>query len=224
MKNQQQQTEPKTYEQGFFTVTKEFTEKVTKAVIESETKSFTVTEVIPNHVDRKVRLKDKFNNGHFITLFQESINDIIENGDLSKPELIILFSFIGNAGENGKLVLTQKAICEKLKLRKQNVSIAINGLIKRKIIVKTVVDEGNRRNGKSNTYEVKIETNRLNYNLAYKGKIRNFKNLIAEEEKIDINPKQLTLFSETDDNTFDNNTFAQNPIKTSNENPLKALK
>ena len=61
MKNQQQQTEPKTYKQTFF-------QKVETTTTKTES---VITEVVPNFVDRKVRVKDKFNNGNFITLSRD---------------------------------------------------------------------------------------------------------------------------------------------------------
>ena len=174
----------KTYKQALFSVEEETTTTKTK-------KHFVLTEVVPEFNDRKIPIKPKFNNGNFITVFQESLNDIVENGNLTKNELMILISLMGRAEMNGKVVLTHKTICERLKLRKQNVSTAINGLIKRNIILRKCIEQGIKTNGQSNLYEIQIntESDRLNYNLAYKGKIKTFNKVILGEQKITANLK-----------------------------------
>jgi DNA-binding transcriptional regulator GbsR (MarR family) len=139
--------------------------------------------------------KHRFNNGNFITLFQEAMTEIAINGNLTKGELQLLFYLIGQANPFGAVNLTLNDLVEDLKENKGNLVRAIKGLVERKIILKKT-ENGARIKGKLNYYELSLSYDRLNYNLAWKGKVKDYKNVQEKDPEIlKEKPKSIGLFN-----------------------------
>ncbi len=153
-----------------------------------------VIEQIDEYVDVKLPKKHRFNNGNFITLFQEAMTEIAINGNLTKGELQLLFYLIGQANPFGAVNLTLNDLVEDLKENKGNLVRAIKGLVERKIILKKT-ENGARIKGKLNYYELSLSYDRLNYNLAWKGKVKDYKNVQEKDPEIlKEKPKSIVLF------------------------------
>ena len=171
-----------------------YKERITTQTIERE--------IVPDFVDVRLPKKHRFNNGSFITLFQDPLYDIITiiKANLSKPELMLLVYFISIAKTDAAVTLNLDFLVAELGLKKQNISTAIGILVKRNIILKKCVENGDKKKGKPNYYELSLSTDRLNYNLAWKGKVKDYKSVQHKDPKIETKlldaPKlvQLTLF------------------------------
>lgn len=154
-----------------------------------------VIEQIDEYVDVKLPKKHRFNNGNFITLFQDAMTEIAINGNLTKGELQLLFYLIGQANPFGAVNLTLNDLVEDLKENKGNLVRAIKGLVERKIILKKT-ENGARIKGKLNYYELSLSYDRLNYNLAWKGKVKDYKNVQEKDPEIlKEKPKSIGLFN-----------------------------
>lgn len=149
-----------------------------------------VIEQVDEYIDVKLPKKHRLNNGNFITLFQEGLNDIILNGNLSKGEMKLLLYLIANANAFGAINLTLSDLANDLKEHKSHLVTYIKGLVERKIILKKV-ENGARIKRKSNYYELSLSYDRLNYNLAWKGKIKNYKEVIYKDPNVIPEPKKL---------------------------------
>ena len=95
-----------------------------------------VTEVIPGYIDVKVPRKGRFNNGDFITIFQNTMYRIATEAKLSKNELILLFYLLGTAGLDNSICTDLQILSEELNLDKGNISRSIKGLVKRNIVIR----------------------------------------------------------------------------------------
>lgn len=154
------------------------------------TRTTRVIEQVDEYIDVKLPKKHKYNNGNFITLFQESLNEIVLNGNLSKGEMKLLMYLIANSNVFGGVNLTLNDLFNDLKEDKRNIVNFIKGLVERKIIIKKV-ENGARMKGKVNYYELSLSYDRLNYNLAWKGKIKDYKEVQYKDPTIIQEPKKL---------------------------------
>jgi len=156
------------------------------------------TEVIEGYRDVKLPDRAKFNNGNFITIFQNSMMTIAKNAkkQFTKDEITILLFLLGSAGLGNSIVIEYAIIAEVLSIQRTNAVSAIQSLIKKNIIVK----QRTYRGGKNMPLEMQIAMNfdQLNYNLAYNGKTKDYTkvkylhpNIIAEEK---VAQNQLDIF------------------------------
>ena len=155
-------------------------EKITREIIEREINS----EYDGEYRNIVVRAKPKLNNGDFITLFQSVLLDL-SKAELTKNELRMLFYLIGTAQHGNAISTDLKTLCFEPSENKGNVSRTLNSLAKKNIIIKAI-RQGARIKGETNIYELSLNFDRLNYNLAYKGKIKDYKHLQHRDPKIEL--------------------------------------
>lgn len=166
-----------------------------------------VTEVIPGYIDVKVPRKGRFNNGDFITIFQNTMYRIATEANLSKNELILLFYLLGTAGLDNSICTDLQILSEELNMDKGNISRSIKGLVKRNIVIRK---DGYRGGGqKTLPMELSLNYDQLNYDLSYKGRVKDYSKLkgihpevVTLPEKNE--PKQLDLFDLIEEAEKDN--------------------
>lgn len=155
-------------------------EKITREIIEREISS----EYDGEYRNIVVRNKPKLNNGSFITLFQGVMLEL-SKAELSKGEFRMLFYLIGTAEQGNAISIDLNTLCECLSEKKSNVCQTINSLAKKNIIIKAT-RQGARIKGETNYYELSLNFDRLNYQLAYKGKIKDYKHFQLRDPRIDL--------------------------------------
>jgi hypothetical protein len=148
-----------------------YKERITERIIERE--------VVEEYVDVRLPSKSKFHNGNFITVFQNALGFISTELELSKGALQLLIYLISKTELTNEIKLPVVSIAEALKTSRGNAYNFLNELKKHNIIV----------------WEQKLKTLRLNYELGYKGKIKDYKKFQYKDEPILLQaPKnQLSL-------------------------------
>ncbi len=104
----------------------------------------------------------------------KGINFMFENiakMGFNLQELRVLFFMLGRLEFNNLISLTQKTIAEELNMKRQNVAMAIKGLAERNII--SVL-----KKGRNNFYK-------LNPEIAWRGKTKEWKNVISIHEVLE---------------------------------------
>lgn len=129
-------------------------------------------EVTPEFVDIKVPRKFRFNNGSFITIFQKAILNIAMLGKLSKNEMHLLLYLIGSCGVGNSICTDLDKLSNDLGIKKPNVSRALKGLVERNIVIRK---DGNRYKKTPLPFELHLDFDQINYDLAYNGKIKNYR-------------------------------------------------
>ena len=148
-------------------------------------------EMMVGYKDVRLPIKQRLDNGDFLVIFQSVLYDVITKSDLSKPEYKVLFYFVSVAEMDSSITINLDLLVSELKLKKSNISKALNILVKRNIILKKCVENGGRKHGKPNHYELSLSKDRLNYRLMWKGKIKDYKNVKGQDPTINHEPKQL---------------------------------
>lgn len=129
-------------------------------------------EVVEGYHDIRLPKKHKYNNGGFITVFQQAMKAIAIYGDLSKSEYQLLVWLLGSAGVDGSVDTSLDAISEDLNMSKSMISRAIKALVLRNIIIRR---DGNRYDRQALPMELSLNSyDQINYNLAYNGKASQF--------------------------------------------------
>lgn len=162
-----------------------YTAKITdhpRQEVDMETGEITMTETIvsrsmtvpllENYVDIKLPRKFKFNNGGFITVFQKAIANIAMFGNLTKGEMQMLLYLIGTCGAANSVCIDLVKLSTDLKMSKGNASNALKGLVERNIVIRK---DGYRYGKTPLPFELHLNFDQINYDLAYNGKIKEFK-------------------------------------------------
>jgi hypothetical protein len=129
------------------------------------------TPVMEGYVDMKLPEKSFFNNGRFITVFGEALQRIAVYGGLKGEECRLLLYLIGACQHDNAVGLDLNVLSELFGVRKPNISRALGGLIRRNIVVKR---NYSRHKGESLPFNVSINYDQMNYNLAYNGRIKEY--------------------------------------------------
>lgn len=140
-------------------------------------------EFVDGYVDVRLPKKHKFNNGGFVTVFQEALTTIAMYGKLTKNELNLLFLLIGSAGIDCSIRTNLDELGEALGLNKSQTSKALKGLVQRNIVLR---EDGNRYDRQPLKMSLTFNYDQLNYNLAYNGKTVNFKRKRVEHPAISV--------------------------------------
>lgn len=150
---------------------KTYRERITERIIERE--------VVEDYIDVRLPTKAKFNNGDFITVFQKALEFISVELNLTKGAMKLLLYLIAKTELTNEIKLPVQSIAEVLKISKGNAYDFLNELKRHNIIV----------------WEQKLKTLRLNYELGYKGKVKDFKHLQYKDSPIllDVPKNQLSL-------------------------------
>lgn len=115
---------------------------------------------VPVLVRGKVRWYDK----EYMLMFQESVDKLAEDPDMTGEAWRVLMKMVAKLGMKNWVHVEQKTIAEELKMQKSHVSRAVKKLLEKKII-----EEGPRI-GKSKSY-------RLSVDLGWKGPGKEYGNL-----------------------------------------------
>lgn len=173
-----------TYTQGLkqVTVDEETGEIITQTV---------VTEVKQGHRVLQLPIKERFNNGSFITVFQEPLIKIAKSKNFfSKDEAFVLMYLIATAKIGNSIDLDYLFLEEELGIRRPNLVTAVKALERKNIIIRK--KSGQRAKKESQEYSITLNFDQLNYNLAYNGKIKDFKNVKTEHPS--LNENNTTIF------------------------------
>lgn len=144
-------------------------------------------EFVEGYTDVRLPKKHKFQNGGFITVFQDALFTILTQGGLGKAELQILLYVLSTAGIDGSIETNLDIISEVLGMKKPNVSKALKGLVQRNIVIRK---DGNRYDRTPLPMELSFNYDQINYNLAYNGKTANFKRKKEEHPPLSLPGEQ----------------------------------
>lgn len=151
-----------------------------------------VTEVIPGYIDVKVPRKGRFNNGDFITIFQNTMFRIATEANLTKGEYKLLLYLLGTAGLDNSICTDYEVLVEDLGDKRQNIVKALKGLVQRNIVIrKDGYRGGNRSNTKLLPMELRVNYDQLNYDVSYKGKVKDYSKMKGIHPEIEPNLKAL---------------------------------
>ena len=165
-------------------MSKTYKQKITRETIENE--------IIDDYVDVKLPKKHQLNNGGFITIFQKAMLNIAMLSNLSKLEYKLLLYLIGTAGVDNSVSLDLDIISSELSEKKPNVSTALKALVTRNVVLRK---DGYRYGNNPLPFELRLNYDQINYDLAYNGKVKEFKNVHLKHPQIQHEPtsNQLTL-------------------------------
>ncbi|MDY3317782.1 hypothetical protein PG630_10740 [Riemerella anatipestifer] len=182
----------KTFKQG---ISQEYVDEETGEVF----RQYVVTEQVEGYTDVKLPNKAKFNNGAFITVFQKRIFDIVTKADLNKGEMKLLLYLLATTQIDNSIVIDLNILSEDLKTAKANISASLKGLTDRNIVIRKDGYRGG--NVKCLPMELRVNYDQLNYDLAYNGKIKDYRKnrpLHPEIEAVslkEIEEKKPNLFN-----------------------------
>lgn len=150
-----------------------YKQKITKETIENE--------IVDDYVDLKLPKRHQLNNGDFITIFQKTMANIALFSKLSRGEYKLLLYLIGTAGIDNSVCVDLNLLAEQLGEKKSNVSNYVRGLVERNIILRK---DGYRYGNEPLPFELSLNYDQINYDLAYNGKVKNFKNVQYKHPEI----------------------------------------
>lgn len=165
------------------------TAKITETHTEKSVSRTLEVPVLEGYVDIKLPEKHKFGNGSFITVFQKALRNIAMFGKLTKNESNLLLYLIGSCSQDNSVCIDLNILSDDLQMDKGNLSKAIKGLVMRNIVLRR---DGYRYGNKPLPMELSLNYDQINYNVAYNGKVKTYK-----EHK-----KQHPLISEPDGRTL----------------------
>ena len=158
-----------------------------------------VTEVIPGYIDVKVPTKGRFNNGDFITIFQNTMFRIATEANLTKGEYKLLLYLLGTAGIDNSICTDYEVLVEDLGDKRPNIVKALKGLVQRNIVIrKDGYRGGNRSNTKLLPMELRVNYDQLNYDVSYKGKVKDYSKMKGIHPEIEPVPQALPKKKEPD--------------------------
>ena len=148
-----------------------YKQKVKSLEVENEINLYTESEFVEGYIDMKLPRKHHFNNGGFITVFQQAMMNISINAELSRGEYKLLVFLLGTAGMDNSVNTDLGSLCELLKEKKSNMSKALRGLTDRNIVIRNDIS---RNSQNILSMDLAINYNQINYDLAYNGKTKEY--------------------------------------------------
>lgn len=152
-----------------------------KLEVENNGKIFQKEEVVDGYQILKLPTKSYFNNGEFVTLFQEALKEIVTKGSLTKNEMQLLMYLVATTGKGNSVCLDLNVLSSDLKVKKPNISTALAGLVERNIIIRK---DGYRYSKQPLPMQLSVNYDQFNYDLGYTGKVSQYKKLKAEHPQI----------------------------------------
>lgn len=178
------------------------TQGISQEYVDEETGEITrqmvITETVEGFTDLKLPTKHKLNNGNFIVVFQNAMAEISKNGGcFTRNEFHLLFHFLGTAGLGNSIYTDYPTLVKELGIQRTHCVTALKSLERKGLIIKK--GTGSRSKNESALMNVRMNFDQLNYNFAYNGKIKDFKNVQYDHPPLSIDtnnggPKQLELF------------------------------
>ena len=124
-------------------------------------------EVVEGYVDIRLPKRHKFNNGGFLTVFQDPLLEIVKYGKLGRMEMTLLLYLMGTASQDGSIITDLEMLSDELGYHKSYISRALKGLVERNIVIRK---DGNRYDRTPLQLELSLNADQLNYNFAFNGK------------------------------------------------------
>lgn len=118
----------------------------------------------------QVSKKSKFNNGNFIVVFQKAMIDISKSDKLSKGALRVLFYLIGATEITNDVKMPIQSIADEIGEHRGNIYKFMKELEELNVILR----------------DKQTKYLRLNYDLAYKGAVKDYKKLQYKDNPISI--------------------------------------
>lgn len=140
-------------------------------------------EFVEGYKDVKLPIRHKFGHGGFLTVFQEPLQAIVENGNLSKVEMQLFLWLMATLGVDGSIETNLDTISAALKQKKPNVSKALKGLVERNIVIRK---DGRRYERSALPIELSWNYDQLNYGIVYNGKTALFKEKLRSHPAIEL--------------------------------------
>lgn len=140
-------------------------------------------EFVEGYTDVRLPIKHKFQNGGFITVFQEALQTIVQYGNLSKSEMALLLWLLGTAGIDGSIITDLDEMSGALGIGKPMASKALKGLVERNIVLRR---DRSRYERTPLRMDLTFNYDQLNYNIAYNGKTANFKRKRFEHPALSV--------------------------------------
>lgn len=137
--------------------------------------------ILEDYIDVKIPKKFKFNNGGFVTIFQKAMANIAMFGNLSKEEYKMLLYLIGTCGMGNSICIDLVKLADTLNMKKPNVSRALKGLVERNIVIRK---DGYRYGKTPLPFELHLNFDQINYDLAYNGKTKEFRKKKTEHPQL----------------------------------------
>lgn len=182
----------KTFKQG---MSQEFVDEDTGEIF----RQYVITEQVEGYTDVKLPNKARFNNGNFITVFQQSMYNIAKHADLTKGEMKLLIYLLGTAGMDNSICVDWRILSEELNEKRPNILKHLKGLTDRRIVIRK---DGFRGGGvKYLPMELSVNYDQINYDLAYNGKVKEYKKHKPKHPEIEA--KSLQQIEEERPNLFD---------------------
>ena len=144
-------------------------------------------EVVEGYEDIRLPKKHKYNNGGFITVFQQTMKNIALYGDLSKAQYQLLIWLLGTAGVDGAVDTNLDLLSEELRISKSMVSRSLKGLVQRNIVIRR---DGNRYDRQALPMELSLNYDQINYNVAYNGRTSQFRQKHNQHPAIEFQGEQ----------------------------------
>lgn len=140
-------------------------------------------EIVAGYTDVRLPIKHKFQNGGFITVFQEALQTIVQYGNLSKSEMALLLWLLGTAGIDGSIITDLNEMSGALGIGKPMASKALKGLVERNIVLRR---DRSRYERTPLRMDLTFNYDQLNYNIAYNGKTANFRRKKLEHPALSV--------------------------------------
>lgn len=137
--------------------------------------------ILEDYIDVKIPKKFKFNNGGFVTIFQKAMLNIAMFGKLSKGEMQMLLYLIGTCGMGNSICIDLVKLSKDLGTSKGNVSHYLKGLVERNIVIRK---DGYRYGKTPLPFELHLNFDQINYDLAYNGKTKEFRKKKTEHPQL----------------------------------------
>ena len=121
---------------------------------------------------------------------------IATEAKLSKNELVLLLYLLGTAGLDNSICTDLQILSNELQIDKGNISRSIKGLVKRNIVIR----KDGYRGGEQKTLPMELSLNydQLNYDLSYKGKVKDYSKMKGIHPEIEPVPQALPKKKEPD--------------------------
>ena len=148
------------------------TAKITETHTETSVSRTLEVPIMEGYVDMKLPEKHKFGNGNFVTVFSKALRNIAMFGKLTKNEATLLLYLIGSCTQDNSICIDLNILAEDLQMDKGNVSKAVKGLVARNIVLRK---DGYRYGNAPLPMKLSLNYDQINYNVAYNGKIKTYK-------------------------------------------------
>lgn len=181
------------------------TAKLTETHTETSVSRTLEVPIMEGYVDMKLPEKHMFRNGNFITVFQKALRNIAMFGNLTKNESILLLYLIGSCTQDNSVCIDLNILSEDLQMDKSNISKAIKGLVLRNIVLRR---DGYRYGNKPLPMQLSLNYDQINYNVAYNGKTKTYKD----------HKKQHPLITEKDGRTLLESHRNKEPFRVLQDN------